>query len=769
MRQSLPGARGARTAIFSQALYGLGGIGKSRVAVEYAWAHADDYNALLFVVAETPEALRRNLAALAGTLVPQLDATDDAVKLAAVLDWLRANPGWFLILDNVDSKEALAEAERLLSELVGGHVVVTSRLADFSGHFQPLELDVLTIEDAAAFLLERTKDRRRVAPDDDSKARAVAEELGRLALALEQAAAYIAKRRLTFSRYLEQWRSNRDEVLAWFDPTVTDYPRSVAVTWQTSVAQLGDGGRRLLERLAWLAPEKVPESLLDVPVPGAEAENLRDTCDDLTAYSLVTRDADRPFFLVYRLVQDVTRRSLSGEAQLRSLVEALQWISDASKGDARDIRTWPRLEPLAPHMREVVTYADEHSIGQPTTNVMNQLAGLLYSKALHDQTEPLLRRALAIDEKSFGPEHPDVATRLNNLALLLRATNRLAEAEPLYRRALAIQEKSFGPDHPNVATGLNNLAVLLRATNRLAEAEPLYRRALAIDEKNFGPDHPNVAIRLNNLALLLRATNRRVEAEPLYRRALAIQDKSFGPDHPNVATCLNNLAGLLQATNRHAEAEPLIRRALAIDEESFGPDHPNVANRLNNLAGLLQETNRLAEAEPLMRRALAIDEKSFGPDHPNVGTCLNNLAGLLRATKRLGEAEPLYRRALAIDEKSFGPDHPNVAIRLNNLAQLLRATNRLAEAEPLMRRTVAIVVEFTRRTGYRHPNLDDASASYASLLEDMGKSQAEIKAVCAELMRLLSDRFAPATPGKGDRPKGGGGRRRPRRNKRVAG
>jgi hypothetical protein len=178
---------------------------------------------------------------------------------------------------------------------------------------------------------------------------------------------------------------------------------------------LGDGGRRLLERLAWLAPEKVPESLLDVPVPGAEAENLRDTCDDLTAYSLVTRDADRPFFLVYRLVQDVTRRSLSGEAQLRSLVEALQWISDASKGDARDIRTWPRLEPLAPHMREVVTYADEHSIGQPTTNVMNQLAGLLYSKALHDQTEPLLRRALAIDEKSFGPEHPDVATRLNNL------------------------------------------------------------------------------------------------------------------------------------------------------------------------------------------------------------------------------------------------------------------------------------------------------------------------------------------------------------------
>ena len=711
LRQSLPGARGARTAIFSQALYGLGGIGKSRVAVEYAWAHADDYNALLFVVAETPEALRRNLAALAGTLVPQLDATDDAVKLAAVLDWLRANPGWFLILDNVDSKEALAEAERLLSELVGGHVVVTSRLADFSGHFQPLELDVLTIEDAAAFLLERTKDRRRVAPDDDSKARAVAEELGRLALALEQAAAYIAKRRLTFSRYLEQWRSNRDEVLAWFDPTVTDYPRSVAVTWQTSVAQLGDGGRRLLERLAWLAPEKVPESLLDVPVPGAEAENLRDTCDDLSAYSLVTRDADRPFFLVYRLVQDVTRRSLSGEAQLRSLVEALQWISDASKGDARDIRTWPRLEPLAPHMREVVTYADEHSIGQPTTNVTNQL----YSKALHDQTEPLLRRALAIDEKSFGPDHPNVATDLNNLALLLQATNRLAEAEPLMRRALAIDEKSFGPDHPNVATGLNNLAVLLRATNRLAEAEPLMRRALAIDEKSFGPDHPNVAIRLNNLAAACcRPPTGWPRPSRSMRRALAIDEKSFGPDHPNVAIDLNNLAALLQATNRLAEAEPLMRRALAIDEKSFGPDHPNVGDRPQQPGQLLQDTNRLAEAEPLMRRALAIDEKSFGPDHPNVATasttwpcCCRPPTGSARPSRSIAARSPSTRRA---SDRTI----PDVAIRLNNLAQLLQATNRLAEAEPLMRRTVAIVVEFTRRTGYRHPNLDDASASYAS-------------------------------------------------------
>ena len=368
--------------------------------MEYAWVHADEYNALLFVVAETPEALRRNLAALAGALVPQLDTTDDEVRRAAVLDWLNANPGWFLILDNVDSKPALAEVEYLLSGLAGGHVVVTSRLADFSANFQPLELDVLTVEDAAAFLLARTEGRRRTSPDDAAKAREVAEELGGLALMLEQAGAFIAKRRLTFAQYLEEWRSKRGEVLEWFDETVTGYPRAVAVTWQTSVAQLTEVGRRLLEQLAWLAPEKVPEALLDVPIPGVKDEKFRESFDDLAAYSLVTRDADGPFFLVHRLVQDVTRRSLAGEARQRSLFEALSWIDAAFSGNPSDVRNWPTLDPLAPHARTLTAHADAAGIVDPSARLMNELGDFFAQRlftpkpsrlcAVHS---PLMKRA----------------------------------------------------------------------------------------------------------------------------------------------------------------------------------------------------------------------------------------------------------------------------------------------------------------------------------------------------------------------------------------
>jgi tetratricopeptide (TPR) repeat protein len=246
-------------------------------------------------------------------------------------------------------------------------------------------------------------------------------------------------------------------------------------------------------------------------------------------------------------------------------------------------------------------------------------------------------------------------------------------------------------------------------------------------EQRLGPEHPSTATALNNLAGLLQATNRLAEAEPLMRRALTIDEASYGNDHPNVATALNNLAQLLQATNRIVEAEPLMRRALEIDEASYGNDHPKVAIRLNNLAQLLQATNRLAEAEPLMRRALAIDEASYGKDHPDVARDLNNLAMLLYGTNRLAEAEPLMCRALAIDEASYGKDHPDVARDLNNLALLLQATNRLAEAEPLMRRMVEIFIAFQRQ-GYQHPNLEAGVGNYITLLQSMGLSEPEIQA-----------------------------------------
>jgi tetratricopeptide (TPR) repeat protein len=672
----------AATASTAVALIGMGGVGKTRLAIEHAWRNAARHSAVLFAPASTPEALNRTLAGLAAVLdLPEKDATEEAVQRQAVIGWLGSHPGWLLILDGIDGKAVAQAVEALLPQISGGQVLFTTRLSKWSAAVQRLPLEVLSTDAAAEFLLERTASGRREEPDDPAMARELAQDLDGLALALEQAGAYIDELGISFSRYRRDWQERREKVLSWFDPQLMQYPASVATTWLTSFQQLSAAAQTLLRRLAWLSPEPIPESLLEVAIPAGDGDTAEpieaiEALVELDRYSLVSRSPESNSFELHRLVQEVARQEQLKDPATSQLEPALRWLDAAFQGDPQDVRSWPVLDPLAAHVQAVAGFADGAGLADPTARLMNQLGILLLIKAAYGEAEPLMRRVVEVFEAVYGTDHPLVSTALNNLAQLLQATNRLAEAEPLLRRALAIDEAAYVPDHPDVATALNNLALLLKTTNRLAEAEHLMRRALEIDEAAYGPEHPAVATDLNNLATLLQATNRLAEAEPLLRRALAIDEAAYGPEHPDVARDLNNLATLLQATNRLAEAEPLLLRALAIDEAAYGPDHPDVAIRLNNLAQLLQAMNCLSEAEPLMRRVVVIFEAAYGPEHPNLATALNNLAALLQATNRQAEAEPLMRRALAIDEAAYGPEHPDVAIDLNNLALLLKTKNR---------------------------------------------------------------------------------------------
>jgi tetratricopeptide (TPR) repeat protein len=645
-----------------------------------------------------PPTLVSNLAALAGADaldLPEREEPRDEVKFEAALRWLEAHPTWLMILDNVDDEKAVAAVGKLMARLKGGHVIVTARASNLPPSLRKLELVVLDEDAATEFLLVRTRDDRPLAADDPDKARELARELDGLALGLEQAGAHIATERISFARYLTLWRESREKVVGWLGPTLTSYDKSLATTWSTSVDRLSPESRRLLDRLAMLASDPIPDSLIDVAVPDGVADyDAYRVRAGLYAYSLITRatgdDGSAKGFVIHRLVQDFARRTMTEERRSEVLREALGWIDDAFVSDPQDVRSWPVLDPLAPHALAVTRQADEAGIAEPTGALFNYLGTLFSERARYVEAEQLYRRALAIAEATQGPDHPTVASRLNNLAILLRATDRAVEAEALLRRALAIKERSLGPDHPDVAVLLNTLALLLKDTDRVGDAEPLYRRALTVFE-SLGPDHSLVATGLNNLAELLRIAKRLVEAEPLFRRALKIYEASYGPDHPNVAANLNNLALLLGETNRPTEAEQLFRRALAIYEASLGPDHPNVARALTNLAELLETSDRREQAEPLYRRALAIDEETLGTGHPQVATGLCHLADVLLTTNRPVEAEPLFRRALKICEARYGLDQPELVTSLGGLSASLPFTTGLGETEPVVRRVLAIL------------------------------------------------------------------------------
>jgi CHAT domain-containing protein len=254
------------------------------------------------------------------------------------------------------------------------------------------------------------------------------------------------------------------------------------------------------------------------------------------------------------------------------------------------------------------------------------------------------------------------------------------EAEPLHKRAIDINEKALGKDHPLTAYSLNSLAELYYFQGKYVEAEPLYKRALDIREKALVKDHPAIPQSLNNLAVLYTSQGKYGEAESLQKRALDIREKALGKDHQFTANSLHNLAEFYRKQGKYVEAEPLIKRALDIREKALGKDHPATANSLSNLALLYASQGRSVEAEPLYKRSLDIREKALGKDHPATANSLHNLAALYYSQRKYGEAEPLYKRALDIREKALVKDHPDTAASLDHMAVLYAAKGDLVQA-----------------------------------------------------------------------------------------
>ena len=223
----------SRNGLKGIAIHGLGGIGKTRLVVEYALARRDHYTALLFVHAGVPELFKTNIANLSAPIIlnlPEYVTQDEEIKYAAVVNWLNAYSDWLLILDNADTDAAADKVEALFGSLHHGHVLITTRQDKWSKQINKKPIGVLEPDAAIAFILETTTEGREKRHDDADMARGIAENLGYLALALEQACTYIVTKEISLTTYRRKWESNRTEVLKWFDPRLMQYPASVAIT-----------------------------------------------------------------------------------------------------------------------------------------------------------------------------------------------------------------------------------------------------------------------------------------------------------------------------------------------------------------------------------------------------------------------------------------------------------------------------------------------------------------------------------------------------------
>jgi len=708
-----------QAAELTQAIHGLGGVGKTQLAIEYAYRHRADYSVVWWVRAGELAALAGDYAALAAALdLPQKDVRDQAVVVEAVRRWLEQNTGWLLVFDNAGEP---ADIREYLPRSAAGHVIITSRNPAWGTVARPLGIPVFERPTSVEFLLKRTGQADREA------AGKLAEALGDLPLALEQAAAYIEATGESLSGHLRMFRERRAELLKRPSPSSDS---TVAATWELSFQQVerrSPPAAALLNLCAFLAPDDIPLDIVqqapELPEPLAEAAADAVQFDDAIAalrrFSLVSRSGDA--LSVHRLVQAVTRERLAEEARKRWAAAAARSVNRAFPIDSDDVRTWPACSRLLPHALAAADHCEPLAVAPAeTARLLNQAGVYLHGRAEFPRARTCFERALKIDEAAHGLDHPNVAACVNNLGLVLQAQGDLAAARACYERALKINEAAYGLDHPNVAACVNNLGLVLQAQGELAGARACFERALKIDEAAYGPDHPKVAIRVNNLGGVLHDQGDLAGARACHERALKIAEAAYGPEHPNVATSVNNLGSVLLDQGDLAGARACFERALKIDEAAYGPEHPKVATDVNNLGRVLQNQGDLGGARACFERALKIAEAALSPDHPNVATRVNNLGGVLQAQGDLAGARACFERALKIAEAAYGPDHPKVATDVNNLGRVLQDQGDLAGARVCFERALGI---FRRFLGENHPKTVLVRENLESLGE---KGRAEV-------------------------------------------
>ncbi len=718
-----------------QGITGLGGIGKTQTALEYAYRYRHEYAAVFWVHAETTLTLASSLMELAHVLqLPERDEPDQRIIVEAVLRWLRLHAGWLVIFDNLDD---IAVAEPFLPKTGPGHLLFTTRAHSLGGIAQRLEVQTMEQETGALFLLRRagllplTDMLDRAPLEENGLAHKISQEMDGLPLALDQAGAYIKETPSTLQEYLTLYETRRNELFQIRGNSEENYPASVATTWALSFERISHhnpAAAELLDFCAFLSPDAIPEELLTrgaaflSPLLQSIAINplqLDRAIAALLAYSLINRNADANILSIHRLVQAVLQDAMEAQVQSQWIERTIRVVHHEFLFGDMAVEKWPQYERVLPHAIAVTARNKEWDDKLPEMpELLTNTATYLGNRSRYEEAELLYARTLQVLEQALGPEHVEVASSMHNLATVYAEQGNYTAAEKLYQRALGIREREMGSAHPEVANSLHSLAILYTEQGYYKKAELLHQRALQIREQVLEPGHFDIASSLNSQASLYKDLGKYTKAEQFYQRALSIYKRALGIEHPDVAMCLDNLASLYVEMDNYAEAEQLYQQALQLRERVLGADHASVAMNLNNLATLYSEQEKYEEAELLYQRALEIYKQKLGPEHPKVASCLNNLATLYKDLGRYAEAEALYQQALHMYAQASGSEHPDVAMCLDNLGTLYREQGKYTEAESLYQRAIQIQEQ---ALGLEHPDVATTLNNLASLYSEQEK------------------------------------------------
>ena len=670
-----------------QTVAGLGGVGKTQIAIEYAYRYAGDYDDIWWVNAESgPQEAYCTFAREKGLLSREEDANWPVV-LEAVRSWFDQHTRFLFIFDNVENFELLSGCLPRSS----GHVLITTRQGhNPEGAF--VDVDKFNPSEAADFF------RKRLEWDGGADAAELAERLGYLPLAMEQAAAYTKANRKSCRNYIELLEKYGLKVFDERSASAYGYKETVNITWQISFEKIGlESARQLLNLCAYFAPDEIPLSMLvegreNFPKPLrtdiADELSLNRVVWELRKYSLV-QEKDGLLFL-HRLLQEVVRDGLGGNTEWLSC--CLNMACAVFKYEYGNKSLMNVFEQNVSHVLAIASHAEKvlgDEEAQKKTSGLYRLAGFWfvygakYSKAME-----CFQKTSEISEKVVGKKHPETATAYNNIAGVYDSQGDYAKALEWLQRALGIWERVL--DYPAIVATHNDIAGVYCHQGDHARAMKCYQKALEMCDKVCREEHLDTVATYSNIAGIYDCQKDYTQAMEWYRKGLGICEKVCGDEHLDTVVAYSNIAGVYCRQKDHARALEYYQKALGICEKIWGKEHPDTATLYNNIALVYATQGDFAQAMKWHEKALAIREKALGKEHPDTAALYNNIALVYSTQGDCSKALEWYQKALAIREKALGKEHPDTVATYSNIALVYANQGDHAKAQEWLQKALAI-------------------------------------------------------------------------------
>jgi hypothetical protein len=732
------------TAVLPEALQGMGGVGKSQLAVEYVYRHMHEYQVIWWIPSEQPQQIRQFLVMLAGRLGLNVGSGEANTAVPAVIEALRIGEpykNWLLVFDNAENPEAVRD---FFPTNGPGRILVTSRNAQWAASARPLEVDVFTRDESRSLL------QLRAPMLDDETADRLAETLGDLPLGIEQAAVWLAETGMPAEEYLRLFEQQANELMLSDPPP--DYPLSVAAAWNVSLERLRKNhpaALQLLQVCAFFAPEPISRRLFtgvrDAPVPPELGAALSDpirlsrAIREINRYALARINHNTNTIQLHRLVQRVLINQMPDQLKSQMRAGAHWLLAQGDPGEPTASHQWQQYGELLPHVL--------HSRALESTDpwvrqlVLNEIQ-YMFSWGDHEGSLDLAEQTYHTwqSEPGGSPEQGLAAAKLFTDAL--RILGRYSEAFELDQRTLAAMTEVLGPEHESTLEITSMLAWDHRLRGEFQRALELDKHAYETCERLFGPNDLSTLLSAHRHALNLRfigefrqaleidqVTHRR-KVEELGENALStlntmaavaldlqevgeyvrardvaedVADRSvynFGENHPHSVAVTKILSVAERRAGHHEEALELSGRALALFRTRYGDKYPATVNALLAHAVDVRHSGDLERALELGQQGYEGYEALLGGDHPHTIAARVNHAVCLRLVGRVEEARAVDEAAYRQLADLLGEDHPNT---LSCVVNLVADLYELGDVQASVDLATRGLEHSRRRIGENHP------------------------------------------------------------------